>query len=993
MANEFIIRKGYKSLSDSQITGSLSVSNAVTASFFTGSFRGDGSELTGIDGFPFTGSASISGSLTVVGPVNAITFTGDGSQLTGIEGFPFTGSARITGSLVVVGPVTATSFIGSLQGTATTASYVLNAVSSSFATTASYVNIANVDGFTAYSSSVNTAIGSVLNATTPLTATVNTTNTPFTITSQSIVIVDSTNGNVTVNLPNLNTVVGTPNQKPIVVYKNDYSQNVIFVSPSGSQLINGASQDIIVSIQLAVIYNPTSAGWVTEGTSAQSLAELELFFVPRTETGSLSVATASYVQYTNVVNKPTLVSGSSQISFSGRTNKPTLVSGSSQISFSGITNKPTLVSGSSQITYSGLTGIPAGIVSSSVQVKEYNVFATTGSNQFNGNQSITGSLTVSGQVVAQTLNVQQVTSSIVYSSGSNIFGNSLGNTQQFTGSLQVSGSSHYLLGSVGVGVTSPLSRLHVNTGTNQNFRVRPGTDVGATNGVALNSRTDDDGSLQQLTLRASDVIMLTSGNVGIGTASPGSILQANFSNATTYSSGVTGNGLTLYNTSATNNQYVGLYFLGEPSSGNAGQATIYGITTGTGAMDLAFSTRGSSVLAERMRITSGGNMGIGSISPSEKLEVQDGYLSTYHNANVNDAGYGVQFYTNGGGSKNSLASILLSQVGTARSGNLTFNTSNAGAPTTKMIITSTGNVGIGTILPSAQLNVGHESHGIGMAYMGGSSLPSIAGLFTDTSSGQQGYGSLLIKSRSDYAGYSINFFTATSANTPVERMRITSGGNVGIGTDTTIGLLTLGRAGGGQYISARDNTTGYEIGYLQFNSDNITLNPQGGALGNDNYIRLLTAGTERMRITSGGNVLIGTTSNIASSKLRVSGNIQIEGFQKMYTYYIVVNPSTTGTITISSPTGTNIQGSMQVMAGGYGNGITGNITGLWMVGGLLFYNNASTSTITQIVNSVTDFGSMSFQRSSDQYTVSLTNTASSGGSTKSFYVSVIINGD
>jgi hypothetical protein len=49
-------------------------------------------------------------------------------------------------------------------------------------------------------------------------------------------------------------------------------------------------------------------------------------------------------------------------------------------------------------------------------------------------------LTVTGQVVAQTLNVQQVTSSIVYSSGSNIFGNSLGNTQQFTGSVSVTGS-------------------------------------------------------------------------------------------------------------------------------------------------------------------------------------------------------------------------------------------------------------------------------------------------------------------------------------------------------------------------------------------------------------------------------------------------------------------------------------------------------------------------------------------------------------------------
>lgn len=48
--------------------------------------------------------------------------------------FIVTGSATVTGSLVVSSGIT-----GSLFGTATTASYVLNAVSSSFATTASYV--------------------------------------------------------------------------------------------------------------------------------------------------------------------------------------------------------------------------------------------------------------------------------------------------------------------------------------------------------------------------------------------------------------------------------------------------------------------------------------------------------------------------------------------------------------------------------------------------------------------------------------------------------------------------------------------------------------------------------------------------------------------------------------------------------------------------------------------------------------------------------------
>ena len=202
-------------------------------------------------------------------------------------------------------------------------------------------------------------------------------------------------------------------------------------------------------------------------------------------------ATASYVEYTNVANKPTLVSGSSQITYSGLTGIPSgivsgssqitysgltgipsgivsgssqitysgltgipsgIVSGSAQVDFAGISNKPILVSGSSQITYSGLTGIPSGIVSGSAQIAGLG-YATTSSNTFIGNQTITGSvfgtgsltidgcITATGQIVAQTLNVQQVTSSIVYSCGSNVFGTSLGNTQQFTGSMFITGSN------------------------------------------------------------------------------------------------------------------------------------------------------------------------------------------------------------------------------------------------------------------------------------------------------------------------------------------------------------------------------------------------------------------------------------------------------------------------------------------------------------------------------------------------------------------------
>ena len=175
-----------------------------------------------------------------------------------------------------------------------------------------------------------------------------------------------------------------------------------------------------------------------------------------TTTGTVTNATsASYVEYSNVASKPALISGSSQVSYTGLSNIPVgIVSGSSQVTYSGLTGIPSgIVSGSAQVTYSGLTGVPSGIVSGSAQIASFGIFATTGSNGFNGSQSITGSLTVTGQVVAQTLNVQQVTSSIVYSSGSNIFGNTLGNTQQFTGSVSITGSLNTSIAAFGSAAT------------------------------------------------------------------------------------------------------------------------------------------------------------------------------------------------------------------------------------------------------------------------------------------------------------------------------------------------------------------------------------------------------------------------------------------------------------------------------------------------------------------------------------------------------------
>jgi len=105
--------------------GGIKIKSSVTASYFSGSFTGDGSNLTGVtataawDG-NLNGNAKITGSLVVSasysivdfnntvqveGSIFSGSFQGDGSNLTGIQGanFPYIGIAQITGSLLVSG--------------------------------------------------------------------------------------------------------------------------------------------------------------------------------------------------------------------------------------------------------------------------------------------------------------------------------------------------------------------------------------------------------------------------------------------------------------------------------------------------------------------------------------------------------------------------------------------------------------------------------------------------------------------------------------------------------------------------------------------------------------------------------------------------------------------------------------------------------------------------------------------------------------------------
>jgi hypothetical protein len=593
-------------------------------------------------------------------------------------------------------------------------------------------------------------------------------------------------------------------------FKNNSGNIVSFISGSGSDIIISGGTLNLSNMTGLTLGNLTMEGTVETASFAPSYLLTSSFNTysgtTNTVIGTLQTSTASLNTRISTIEGVTgsyattgsnIFKSSQTITGSLFVSENLVIAGSSSIQYisSSIVNIDdniiTVNAMNPSVRFGGLSVIDSG---SSPQVSGSMLFDSI-NNQWifvhQNQSSVTSSVLLMGPETYDNLgNEAYITANrlvkstgIEHLSDSNITDTgtkvSINSTTEVTGSFIVTGN-------VGIGTNNPLSKFHVNTGTNQNFRVRPGTDVGATNGVVLNSRTDDDGSLQQLTLRASDVIMLPSGNVGIGTATPSYPLEVFINSSTTYATSSRGNVFRVYNSNTSANVFAGIE-LGGAGTANDGLAGINGVVTGSGNGALTFYTRNSNTFLEKMRIN------------------------------------------------------------------------------------SDGNVGIGTSSPSTTFNVGHESHGIGIAYMGGSALPAIAGLFTDTSSGQQGYGSLLIKSRSDYAGYSINFYTAASANTPLERMRITSGGNTEI------------RSGNSLLVYNAANT---RSGYLTTSSNGTELSSHNGsaepliliAPDSTATIRFYTAGStvanERMRITSSGITIVGHTAGVGTN---FSPPIQVKG--------------------------------------------------------------------------------------------------------------------
>jgi len=228
--------------------------------------------------------------------------------------------------------------------------------------------------------------------------------------------------------------------------------------------------------------------------------------------------------------------------------------------------------------------------------------------------------------------------------------------------------------------------------------------------------------------------------------------------------------------------------------GSAATPAIRGTDANTGmffpaADTIAFSEGGTEV----MRINSSGNVGIGTNNPVLGLLDVNGASSTIAVRTPDTSSPTLALFVNAG--SNGVGTISVDNGGI-----MTFDTGSTGAgQAERMRIDASGNVGIGTTSPGIPLGVVSTS-------AGNATFPTIIGnrgttVGTQINIGLQTYDSgsagitnaigSVTTSASSGAGSADMVFLTTASATRAERMRITSGGNVSIGTTSSGGKLTI----------------------------------------------------------------------------------------------------------------------------------------------------------------------------------------------------------
>lgn len=383
----------------------------------------------------------------------------------------------------------------------------------------------------------------------------------------------------------------------------------------------------------------------------------------------------------------------------------------------------------------------------------------------------------------------------------------------------------------------------------------------------------------------------TTAGLTLATSDAYSINGVSVLSATTLGAGVVNSSLTS----------VGTLTSGELGAGFTTVAVARG-GTGAGSFTAGYLLKGNgtSALAVSAVYESGGNVGIGTSAPAQRLDVYDGVIRVGGSAQGKLLGYsasnaqvmdiGVSTGT-GVGTDVGLYNLLL--------GNLTFGTNN----TERVRISGAGDVGIGTSTPVYKLHVAGDVYGSSQIISGTAGTTTI-GLTFGGQTTKTGIGCPADGTLSFYAGSS------------TERMRIDSSGNVGIGSASPNAKLQVYQnvANIPTIVRSQTASSGNSFDYSSFALDAVghqggmTMWSTGSTRAGQMWVQTITstplvfgiADAEKMRLDTSGNLLVGTSS--------VNGT----GW--------TVNPNGSGQI---RSTGTGSEDKIQFANG---NGVVGAIT-------------------------------------------------------------------
>jgi hypothetical protein len=367
---------------------------------------------------------------------------------------------------------------------------------------------------------------------------------------------------------------------------------------------------------------------------------------------------------------------------------------------------------------------------------------------------------------------------------------------------------------------------------------------------------------------ATEGMRLTSTGLGIGTSSPNkqlsiaaSVPTAQFqSTNTAIAYGASFGNLTWYSSDASASSTGVLAQIDAVANRN-----FDGDQSATG-MDMRFLTAPLSSAnspIERMRINYAGNVGIGTSSPPLKLSL----LSNVNTNNVSTpvvmlGSDRVDYYA----SINSVRGSASSYLG------LAFSTSFNAAPAEVMRLDPAGNLGLG-VTPSSWGSIIKSIEFANSAYIGGQTN-STAAFYAGANAYYNGTSWIYktsalatnyISSNGAHSWYTAASGTAGNAITFTQAMTLDASGNLGVGTTSPSGRLHI--VGGNSYFI---NTTSSQMYIRESSSGNnntlILKADSGSASLTADYattaipMLFTTGGSERARIDSSGNLLVGATS-------------------------------------------------------------------------------------------------------------------------------------